>query len=541
MVKEPSLGCKPCVQRFFKKNFTMPNSNNDPLFLLVNSLTAVEKRHFKLYILRNQSNVEAKFVQLFTVLDSAKEYNENQIFKKIPAISRQQLPNIKAHLYGELLIALRLLHSEKNTEIQIREQIDFARILYNRGLILQALKILEKVKVIAKANSHFILTQDILQFEKDIESRHITRSLKGRASMLIKETSFVLKQINEVTHLSNVALLMYELYLENGHVRDEKHSKEIEQIFRKNIEDINEAQISFFGKAYLHQSYCWYYIIQLDFTRYYRHAQKWVQLFADFPEAKKDDPFLYVKAMHNLLNALYITGKHTKMTNELTNFEEFYKTAGSFNQNLEIQTFVYLYTAKINIYFLEGNFTKGLKLVPKIDERLKEYAQYIDKHRVLVFYYKIASMHFGAGNNDEAIIYLNKIINLKVGQLRTDIQCFARLLHLIAHFELGNMELVEYLLKSVYRFLAKMENLDAVLSEIFSFLRKSLLSKPKDLKILFMELKGNLQKAADDKYNRRSYQYLDILSWLQSKIENEPVQNIVQRKFLTNEKKGYNI
>lgn len=514
----------------------MPNSNNDSLFLLIKSLTAAEKRHFKLYTLRNQSNTEAKFLQLFSVLDAAKEYSEDSLFKKIPAISRQQLPNIKAHLYRELLTALRLLHSEKNTEIQIRDQIDFARILYNRGLIIQALKILEKVKVTAKANSHFILTQDILQFEKDIESRHITRSLKGRAGVLINETDFVLKQINEVTHLSNIALRMYELYLENGHVKDEKQSKELEEIFRDNIKDINETQISFFGKAYLHQSYCWYYIIQLDLSRYYRHAQKWVKLFADFPEAKKDDPFLYVKAMHNLLNALFITGNYKKMTDELAVFENFYKSAGNFNQNLEIQTFVYLYTAKINMYFLEGTFTKGLSLVPIIDKKLKQYAQYIDTHRVLVFYYKIASLNFGSGNNDEAIVYLNKIIHLKVGQLRTDIQCFARLLHLIAHYELGNMDLVEYLIKSVYRFLSKMENLDAVLSEIFFFLRKSLSSKPKDLKNSFIALKANLQKTADDKYNRRSYQYLDILSWLQSKIDNEPVQNVIRRKFLKSEK-----
>ena len=518
----------------------MPNSNIDPLFLLIKSLTGAEKRHFKLYTQRNPSNTKAKFVQLFALLDAAKVYNEEVLLKKITAISRQQLPNIKAHLYGELLIALRLLHSEKNTDIQIRDQIDFARILYNRGLILQALKTLEKAKITAKANSHFILTQDILQFEKDIESRHITRSLKGTAGRLVSETDFVLKQINEVTHLSNIALNMYELYLENGHVKDENQSLEIQQIFKENIKGINEMQIGFFGKAYLHQSFCWYYIIQLDLARYYRHAQKWVKLFADHPEAKKDDPFLYIKAMHNLLNALFITGNHKRLKDELWVFEEFYKTAKEFNQNLEIQTFVYLYTAKINMYFLEGTFEEGLALVPVIDKKLKEYAQYIDIHRALVFYYKIASLYFGSGKNEEAIHYLNRIINLKVGQLRTDIQCFARLLHLIAHYELGNIDLVEYLIKSVYRFLAKMENLDAVLSEVFTFLKISLSSPPKNLKAAFMLLKEKLDKTANDKYNRRSYQYLDILSWLQSKIENEPVQTIIRRKFLERQRRTMN-
>jgi hypothetical protein len=509
----------------------MSNNINDSLFLLIKSLTAAEKRHFKLYTLRNQANEDAKFVQLFNLLDTFKEYNEEQIFKKLPQISRQQLPNIKGHLYGELLTALRLLQREKNTEIQVREQIDFARILYNRGLILQALKILDKAKVIAKANSLFILTQDILQFEKDIESRHITRSMKGRAAALIDDTKYVIQQINEVTHLSNVALKLYELYLENGHVKNAKHSKEIEQIFKKNIKGINEKQISFFGKAYLHQSYCWYYIIQLDFVKYYRHAQKWVKLFDEHPEAKKDEPYLYIKAKHNLLNALFILGQHEKMTAVLKNFEIFYKNSSAYNQNLEIQTFVYLYTAKINKHFLEGTFEQGLTLVATIEEKLKQYQKYIDIHRVLVFNYKIASLYFGAGNNDKAIDYLNKIINLKVGQLRTDIQCFARILHLIAHFELGNISLVEYLIKSVYRFLSKMDHLDETLTIVFAFLQKSLSTNPKNLQDSFKALKTKLEKIEHNKYNKRSYQYLDIVSWLDSKINNDSVQNIIKAKF----------
>jgi len=38
---------------------------------------------------------------------------------------------------------------------------------------------------------------------------------------------------------------------------------------------------------------------------------------------------------------------------------------------------------------------------------------------------------------ERTIDYLNKIINWKV-DLRTDLQCYSRLLHLIAHYELGN-------------------------------------------------------------------------------------------------------
>ena len=95
--------------------------------------------------------------------------------------------------------------------------------------------------------------------------------------------------------------------------------------------------------------------------------------------------------------------------------------------------------------------------MPFIEEKLKEYGIYLDRHRILVFYYKIACLYFGSGDYGNTIDYLNKIINWKV-DLRTDLQCYSRLLHLIAHYELGNDNLLEYLIKSVYRFMAKMEN-----------------------------------------------------------------------------------
>ena len=87
---------------------------------------------------------------------------------------------------------------------------------------------------------------------------------------------------------------------------------------------------------------------------------------------------------------------------------------------------------------MEGTFSEGLKLVPHIREKLDEYDLYLDRHRVLVFYYKIASLYFGSGDYEKAIDYLNKIINWKM-DLRTDLQCYSRLLHLIAHYELGNL------------------------------------------------------------------------------------------------------
>jgi len=172
-----------------------------------------------------------------------------------------------------------------------------------------------------------------------------------------------------------------------------------------------------------------------------------------------------------------------------------------------------------------------VSLVPYIEEKLAEYWIYLDRHRILVFYYKIACLYFGSGDYDRTIDYLNKIINRKV-DLRNDLQCYSRLLHLIAHYELGDYDLLEYLIKSAYRFMAKMENLSLVEEEIFRFLRKSFNLSPKELEPEFGNLLERLKTYQMNRFETRAFVYLDIISWLESKIRNVPVQKIIREKFL---------
>jgi hypothetical protein len=174
-----------------------------------------------------------------------------------------------------------------------------------------------------------------------------------------------------------------------------------------------------------------------------------------------------------------------------------------------------------------------------MEAKLKEIDLYLDSHRILVFYYKIACLYFGAGKPAKAIDYLNRIINWKVN-LRDDIQCYARLLHLIAHYELGNMEVVSYLSKSTYRFMYKMKNLSTVEEVLFNFLRtsiqqggaeNSLVNKNVDIKKAFTDLLEALKPLEKNKLESRAFMYLDIISWLESKIQGKEVQAIIQEKF----------
>jgi hypothetical protein len=516
-------------------------SQTDALFQLVKTLNKAEKRNFRLYVTRNQSSEELKFLNLFDALDKLKWFDEEAIFKKFPDIRKEQLSNLKAHLYKQLLTSLRLLHKSKNTDIEIREHIDYSKILYNKGLYVQALRTLDKAKAMAKLNHQDLLLLEIVEFEKLIESRHITRSHEGRADELALEAQNTLQRLARTSQLSNASLQLYSFYLQFGHAKSAADLEKINAFAAENLAAFNPLSmqsdtVSFFEKIYFYQCHTWQNYISQNWKNYYRYAYRWVELFENEPIMKINDTSLYLKGIHNLLNSLFLTLDHERLSNILSNTENYLlKHTEQLDENTRTLAFHHIYSAKINRHFLQGSFAEGIKLIPEIEEKLKEFKLRLDEHRTLIFYYKIACLYFGNGNFDKAIDYLNKIINLKSGSLRTDIQCFARMLHLICHYEKGHYALLEYLIKSVYRFLLKHGDISGVMQEVLRFLRKSLYIKQKNLTQEFQQLKEELEKMAVSPFERRSFIYLDLVAWLEAKVENKTVEQISKKHFLGRE------
>jgi tetratricopeptide (TPR) repeat protein len=267
---------------------------------------------------------------------------------------------------------------------------------------------------------------------------------------------------------------------------------------------------------------------------YYRYSQKWVDLFTQQPLMIRVETGHYIKGLHNLLNAHFDLRNHAKFEETLKQFEAFAETERvQDHDNFRIQAFIYINSAKINQHLMQGTFKEGLLLVPYIEEKLKEYALFIDSHRILVFNYKIASLYFGSGDFDTSIDYLQKIIN-DSSDLRGDLQCYARLLHLLAHYELGNFEIIESLTRSVYRFMSKMQNLTVIEEEIFSFLRTSFRISRYKLKPELEKFLNKIKQFEKSRFETRAFAYLDIISWVESKLYEKPVSTIIREKYLRN-------
>lgn len=458
------------------------------------------------------------------------QYDEKKIIKRFPQLKGSLLSNHKANLYEHLLTSLRQLH-HKSPTVRIKELISFSDVLLQKGLYTQSLNQLHKAKQLAKTHHANILHLEILVLEKGIESRYITRSHQKRALELIDESKQLRINIKNEGLWSDLALNMYDLYLKLGHIKNENDFNKISTIFNENLPQKSVEELSFYGHIYKLQSYVWFNYISQNFASCYKYALNWVKTFEQFPEMKLNDPVLYMKGLHNCLSALFYCAEGNRFKVQLDVLESFIQdNSASFNENQSILAFIYLETAKLNLYFLQGEFTNGAKYTIDLEARLKPHQSQIDVHRILTFHYKIACLKFGSDDYKGSIKHLNFIINHPSLSLREDIQSFARILNLIAHYELGNDDLIEYQIKTTYKFLLKLEEMQKVQKVVFNFLKKSVHMNRNELQPSFLNLKNDLEAILEDRYERRPTLYLDIISWLESKLTDNTVEEIIKSK-----------
>ncbi len=497
----------------------MPISNSAHLFSLIKSLTKADKRNFKLYAKRVQNDSDMMFLQLFDILEKLSSYDEDKIMSRVSGIDKANLSNLKRHLYSQILASLRLINTSRIKSIEIREHIDFAHILYSKSLYLQSLKILERAKRMAEEADLDIMVLEIIEFEKVIESRHITNTGPVKNDALTFSAKDVLDKVNASVTLSNVRVRLHGYYIKNSHVKNENEKREIVDYLRMNLPNVQEETLGLVERIYLYQCYVWYYYILLDFVACFENALKWVQTFEMNKELISLDPDLYMRGYHYVLTSAFNLQDIEKMTHYLDKLEKFRKSNyARFNENSKIFSFLYVHWARYNVHFLKGDYQGGLELIPRSLMRIKRYKERIAPHRIMVLYYKIAWMYVGASKPDKAIPFLNSIINEHHDDYREDIQIYSRLLFLMVHYDLENFDLLDYLSKMTESYFNKIKNKNRLQQRSLVFFRKVPTTSVLDRARLLIDFHNDLVQIRMDEYEKRAFLYLDITNWTSARI-----------------------
>jgi hypothetical protein len=508
----------------------MSNSSSDPLFELVKSLTRSEKRYFRL-LSQQQNDSKAKYIMLFDYLDTKDSFSTRDL-NRITFIKTSQISNMKAHLMQKILQALRQFESAKDSEIHIREMIDYVQILYNRGLFRQAFDILGKANKKVAKTGNLEIKLELLKWEKNLLNQSVGSHYSQAVQRVILEVEDANSKINLINQFTNLAVKLNAIYVKTGYIRNDQHFSEVQDLFYSGLPNHQERELSLHEKLSLYRLYVNYYYFIEDMDLGYQYALKWLQLYDQHPELQKSQLNDYLSAVNQVMVAeykLFYYKKFLRSRQRLHHLNE--KMRKSVNENIRSRLVKYIYVHEFNRIFMLGKFTLGVKLLKRLSPELDAFIKRSDEHSRIILFYKIACLYFGDSQYHKALEWLNRVQQDEKADLREDIHSFARILSLIAHYELGNMEVIDYYIRSTYRFLLKKGELPLFQKYILRFLRRiGGEFSEKELTSEFEKLLKSLKPLQDVRYEKRSFLYFDIIAWLESKILGVSVQKRIQER-----------
>lgn len=511
------------------KRDTISNANSDQIFRLIKAMSKAEKRKFKL--LFGSGKVNKKFVQLFDEIDKLKVYDEEKL-KHSRFITPGQLPNLKIQLYTKLLDSLKFNHVDVDARKQVGDLIENAVVLYDRCLYHDCVRQLEKARSIALRNDLVTSLVEINELHQRALRLTINENTRESVDMIRQEVDTITTRLKNINGLATISLKLNSLYAQIGSTRNKDELKKVNDFFERQIGEYSRKQTGVEERLYYYQALTTYYLFIRHYYEAKRAAHRWVNLIESNPEIKYQRPESYIKALNSLLvtqNKMYEIEAFTQTFKKLVAIKR--DKNFKLNRNLLLQLFKAIYIHEMNRQFMLGDFRTGTKIVGRHLAEINRFLPLLDQHNQFLFCYKIACLYLGAGQFRMALTWLSKITMTGSTTVREDLQSFARILRLICYFEMDDDYGVQSNIKSTYRFLLSRKNYGRYESLIILFLKKLKGNEsPYELKKRFVELHKNMLRISKLKYEKRAFIYFDMISWLESKVQNKPIQEIIQSK-----------
>lgn len=502
--------------------------NDQLLHELIHSMTKAEKRSFKLFAKRHSSSQEAKYLKLFDVLEKTNNYNEKEILQRLPGVSKTQFANQKSHLYGLVLSSLRLSHLNADIDIQLREQLDYIRVLYKKGLYFQSLRLLNRAKKTTGDYRKDLFQLSLLDYEKQIRSQQVLDLEEDYTQQIDLETDEAMERFGRVQKFFSLASRMKARFIEKGMVKNEQEMNNLKALFYRNLPEHDEAQMAFNERFYLYRAFYWFSYLTYDFNNCVRYAEKWVLLFKEAELSQKRRSG-YLKGLNRLLQSAFRVDDIDKFQyyfDELANYPNTFKISTSNTHALWLK---YYTLQSLNKVFLATNFEESELEISSLLAKLEKEKAFVDRHNLLVIYYKAAVFYFALEKYASARHYLKLVIQDK-DRLRTDLKGFARLIEVLIDYDSGEESYIDRKVKATFLYFQQHKSLNAFQEIFLNFINETGEIYPQDLKKRFVELNQTLEKMHNEIYSKKLALYFDLSSWLSAKIENKSFAEVLKER-----------
>jgi tetratricopeptide (TPR) repeat protein len=406
----------------------------------------------------------------------------------------------KIYLTELLLKALRNYHMDSSVHSKILNLLKDIETLFEKELYDLCYYKIEKAEGLARQYEKFSLLTEVLFWKRRL-ALAVSAKTEDVNSLVVEEETAIaqMKMLN--TWWGNTINM-------NKLIKDDNFLKE-SGVPANNKSNTLQSQVLHYH--ILHGIH----FVKGDRKKADKNISDLIRLLERFPHRIQEDPHSYVTAIGNKIG-LYLIEKKWKaipsLIKKMRQVPTKYKLKSE--SRFTVRLWLRLFNVELEMYRDSRQLEKGVVLITEVERFIDSRRKSIPSDYLLLLYYQFANIFFLKKNYTQSLRWLNEIINVNFGDTRKDIQCYARILNLMVHFELKNIIVLRYALDSCRRFLKKKRVEITSEKKLLTLFSKLCHAHPDEYPTIVKKAYGDIFPAGSG----QTQDYIDIKGWIEEKV-----------------------
>lgn len=506
---------------------------SESLIHLINNLTKQEKKEFSLYI---SNKPEKDYIFLFRLIDDKKISDPEELkMSFLAAKPASSFNTVVIYLFDLLIDILTRLRTELDSYYLLFNELLHARVLYEKSMYQECFQVLKKVKekavyyenhfallVAQRLELNYLLTLD---FEDMDEQKLLNKQYK------MNNTLKSIRQLNEQSSLYE--LLKYRM-INKGASRSLEETQKLDDLVTSEISIVASAGVENFEIKKNHQLFQANYFITVgDYKAAFNSFVELNKLFEENSHLWNNPPVYYLMTVEGMLESLRIMHNYEGMNYFIEKLTKLSSPSSSFQLNVTYVIFIY----RLFSFIDAGDFDKAGMWIAEHQASLIDKMLLLKEQQQAEMSLYIALIHLGNGEYRKARKRLSATIGrghlYSLPLFRT-----IRIVNVMIHYELGDVDYIQSEIRSIKREMSKNKGYNLkVESFLLKFLNYSFADTNRKKRAQIWEsMAEEVHALYADKYETQILRKFDFVAWVEAKIFEVPLSDILKREHASKSK-----
>jgi len=496
-------------------------SNCSTVIRLINSLSASEKRQFRLST-RKQGG-KKDYLLLFDIINTSRmgEINVKKVSegfaKEAPGSSVDATSGYLMKIITDRLIAAK---TEKDNEFNLLQSLLRVKIMQERSLQAEAYKELKKIKEQALSAEHHIVQYMISRIELEHLSGQrftgITDTHLVEMQMRAKETLRTIQNIE--AHHSLYELIKHRLtYL--GKIVSDDDKKKLNDLLLSEISLVTGKGKNSFESRKLHLLFQSFYFTDIaDHRSALRSFHELNRLFEQNPNLNDHPPMDYFSALDGILDSLRSVRQYGQISIYIDKLQKLDTAALPEYFRFLLKKTIAIYS--LSVFIGEADFTGAINYINAMNPQVLASYHLVHSEKQAELHFYCALAWFGKKDFKRAHKCLHNALADYHAQSQHAIHKAIRLLNIIIYYELKDTGYIQYEIRSYTRSGKQNSVLTKCEKLIFKTIRwHPFANTAARNKILLKKIQPIVQSIRQDKYEGDLIRYMDFAGWSLQKFQ----------------------